>query len=88
MKDTPSLPIDGLKELRFALMREEVGEHYAGHHHRALASQHAEKPAHHALSVAAYLRCLYAEIECAPSAELRDHAVKQLQDLFVFRSIT
>jgi hypothetical protein len=79
---------DGLRELRLALMREELGEHYVDHHHRATASEQTEKPAQHALSIAAYLRCLFAAIESAPTIELRNHAVKQLQDLFVFRSIT
>ena len=88
VKETPSLKIDGLKQLKFALMREELGEHYVDHHHRGAIIEHSEKPVHHALSVAAYLRCLFAAIECAPTTELRDHSVKQLQDLFVFRSIT
>jgi hypothetical protein len=40
------------------------------------------------LCVAAYLRCLYASIEFAPTVEGRKKAIRNLRDEFMFRTIT
>ena len=40
------------------------------------------------LCIAAYLRCLFASIEYAPTAKLRKDAILQLKDIFAFRLIT
>ena len=40
------------------------------------------------LTVAAFLRCLYAAIEYAPDAKLRMNAIKHVRDPLMFRSIT
>ena len=41
-----------------------------------------------ALCIAAYLRCLYASIEYAPTQQLKQEAIMCLKDLFVFRNLT
>lgn len=40
------------------------------------------------MTIAAFLRCLYAAIEYAPNAKLRNNAIKNIRDPVVFRSIT
>jgi hypothetical protein len=40
------------------------------------------------LCIAAYLRCLYAAIEYAPSVELKNEAIRQLSDEFTFRNLS
>ena len=40
------------------------------------------------LTVAAYLRCLYAAIEFAPSISLKFHAIENIKDPLMFRTIT
>ena len=40
------------------------------------------------LTVAAYLRCLYAAIEYAPEVTLKERAVENIRDPVMFRSIT
>lgn len=40
------------------------------------------------LTVAAYLRCLFAAIEYAPSVPLRDSALQTIRDPINFRGIT
>ena len=40
------------------------------------------------LTVAAYLRCLYAAIEYAPTIDLRFNAIQNIKDPLMFRTIT
>lgn len=40
------------------------------------------------LTIAAYLRCLYAAIEYAPTIELKMGAINNIKDPLMFRSIT
>ena len=40
------------------------------------------------LTIAAYLRCLFASIEYAPSVSLRKSAIQNVSDPLVFRGIT
>ena len=40
------------------------------------------------LSVAAYLRCLYGAIECAPTVALKNNAIANIKDPLMFRGIT
>jgi hypothetical protein len=40
------------------------------------------------LTVAAYLRCLYAAIEYAPTVDLRLNAIQNIRDPLMFRTIT
>jgi hypothetical protein len=40
------------------------------------------------LTIAAFLRCLYAAIEYAPTAKLRNSAISHMRDPHRFRSIT
>ena len=40
------------------------------------------------LTIAAYLRCLYAAIEYAPSNDLKMNAINNIKDPLMFRSIT
>ena len=40
------------------------------------------------LTIAAYLRCLYAAIEYSPSYNLKQYAISNIRDPLMFRSIT
>jgi len=40
------------------------------------------------LTIAAYLRCLYASIEYAPTETLRSNAINNIKDPLMFRAIT
>ena len=40
------------------------------------------------MTIAAFLRCLYAAIEYAPTSQLRLDAIKHVRDPLMFRSIT
>ena len=40
------------------------------------------------LTIAAYLRCLYAAIEYAPTVNLRQNAILNIKDPLMFRAIT